>query len=63
MRYRRSSFHPVTLVLDEAHHRRGRPRMAEGSEADEILERFTALSASLPTSLQRNGATAMMSVE
>jgi poly-gamma-glutamate synthesis protein (capsule biosynthesis protein) len=37
--------HPVTLGLGEARHLRGRPRLAEGEEAQSILRRFAALSA------------------
>jgi poly-gamma-glutamate synthesis protein (capsule biosynthesis protein) len=37
--------HPVTLGLGDARHLRGRPRLAEGEEAQSILRRFAALSA------------------
>jgi poly-gamma-glutamate synthesis protein (capsule biosynthesis protein) len=37
--------HPVTLGLGEARHLRGRPRLAEGEEAANILRRFAELSA------------------
>jgi poly-gamma-glutamate synthesis protein (capsule biosynthesis protein) len=36
--------HPVTLGLGDARHLRGRPRLAEGEEAQSILRRFAALS-------------------
>jgi poly-gamma-glutamate synthesis protein (capsule biosynthesis protein) len=35
---------PVSLGLGEAAHRRGRPRLAKGEEAERILERFAILS-------------------
>ncbi len=46
---------PVTLGLGDPHHQRGRPRLAQGTEADEILTRLTRLSAALGTSLEREG--------
>lgn len=44
---------PVTLGLGDAHHRRGRPRLAVGAEADEILTRLTRLSDAMGTTLAR----------
>ena len=35
---------PVTLSLGDASHRRGRPRLATGQEATEILERLSSIS-------------------
>lgn len=46
--------HPVSLGLGLAHHQRGRPRMAQGAEADEILDRFTQLSDAFGTHFTRH---------
>ncbi|HYI16063.1 MAG TPA: CapA family protein [Thermomicrobiales bacterium] len=46
---------PVSLALGEAHHRRGRPRLAVGDEAGEILSRFEQLSAPFGTSIRVDG--------
>lgn len=54
--------HPVSLALGDAHHRRGRPRLAVGDEAVEILERFTTLSQSFGTSIQLSGERASVSL-
>ena len=43
--------HPVSLGLGEAAHSRGRPRLAEGRHAQDILGRFATLSASFGTKL------------
>ena len=47
--------HPISLGLGEAPHRRGRPRLAAGEEADRILGRFAALSAPFGTQLDVAG--------
>ncbi len=52
---RRVDLHPVSLGLDEARHLRGRPRLAEGAEADGILSRFAALSAPFGTAMTLTG--------
>lgn len=46
--------HPVSLGLGEAAHSRGRPRLAEGQHAQDILERFAILSAPFGTRLGIN---------
>ena len=46
---------PVSLALGDAHHRRGRPRLAVGEEAGEILSRFAALSEPLGAAIQIDG--------
>jgi poly-gamma-glutamate capsule biosynthesis protein CapA/YwtB (metallophosphatase superfamily) len=45
--------HPVTLGLGDAHHRRGRPRMAQAEEAENILSRLARLSGDMGTKLVR----------
>lgn len=52
---REIALHPVSLGLGDAHYRRGRPRLAEGQEADEILTRFAALSEPFGTRIERDG--------
>jgi len=54
--------YPVSLALGDAHHRRGRPRLAVGDEAVEILTRFTALSATFGTSIQVHGERASVTL-
>ncbi|HEX5165774.1 MAG TPA: CapA family protein [Thermomicrobiales bacterium] len=46
---------PVSLALGEANHRRGRPRLAVGDEATEILTRFGELSNVFGTSIRLDG--------
>lgn len=53
---------PVSLALGDAHHRRGRPRLAVGDEAVEILARFKQLSASYGTSIQVDGERATVTL-
>lgn len=53
---------PVSLGLGEAHHVRGRPRMAQGAEADEILTRLERLSADMGTRLARRDDTLVLTV-
>lgn len=43
--------HPVSLGLGEAPHSRGRPRLATGAQAQDILDRFAALSAPFGTKM------------
>lgn len=43
---------PVALGHGQAPHRRGRPRLAEGNEANDILSRFAALSKDLGTTVE-----------
>lgn len=47
--------HPVSLGLGESIHRRGRPRLAQGEHAQQILQRFAKLSAPYGTELQLDG--------
>jgi len=54
--------YPVTLALGEAHHRRGRPRLAVGDEAREILERFATLSEPFGTSMEIDGEIARVTL-
>ena len=54
--------HPVTLGLGEARHLRGRPRLAEGEEAQSILRRFAALSAPFGVSMDIDGNMARISL-
>ncbi|MDP9365904.1 MAG: CapA family protein [Chloroflexota bacterium] len=51
---------PVSLGHGEASHRRGRPRLAEGTEANEILTRFAALSEGFGTMMEREGERAVV---
>ena len=53
---------PVSLALGEAHHRRGRPRLAVGDEAGEILSRFEQLSAPFGTTIQVDGEQATVAL-
>lgn len=46
---------PISLGLGEAAHRRGRPRLAHGAEAEGILARFAKLSAPFGTTLETVG--------
>ena len=50
--------HPVSLGLGEARHLRGRPRLAEGDEANGILTRFARLCEPFGTPLDLGGAMA-----
>ncbi|MDP9359333.1 MAG: CapA family protein, partial [Chloroflexota bacterium] len=54
---------PVTLGHGEVSHRRGRPRLAEGIEADEILTRFAALSEAFGTMMEREGERAVVCLD
>ena len=45
------TIHPISLGLGEARHLRGRPRLAEGTEAVSILARFAELSRPFGTEL------------
>ncbi len=54
---------PVTLGHGEVSHRRGRPRLAEGAEADEILTRFAALSEAFGTMMEREGERAVVCLD
>lgn len=47
---------PVSLGHGDAPHRRGRPRLAEGEEAAEIVSRFRRLSEAFGTRVVDNGA-------
>lgn len=51
---------PVSLGHGEPSHRRGRPRLAEGTEATAILERFAALSAPFGVRMARADARAIV---
>lgn len=44
--------HPVSLGLGEKRHRRGRPRLATGSEAETILNQFSTLSSHFGTTIK-----------
>ncbi|ABF62091.1 CapA family protein [Ruegeria sp. TM1040] len=44
--------HPVSLGLGEQRHRRGRPRLAHGAEAESILNRFSSLSYEFGSTLE-----------
>ncbi len=59
----RSELVPVSLGHGEVSHRRGRPRLAEGAEADEILTRFAALSEEFRTMMDREGESALVCLE
>ncbi|MDP9357873.1 MAG: CapA family protein [Chloroflexota bacterium] len=52
----------ISLGHGEASHRRGRPRLAEGTEADEILTRFAALSEEFGTMIEREGERGVISM-
>ncbi|MFC7556998.1 hypothetical protein ACFQU7_39500 [Pseudoroseomonas wenyumeiae] len=54
--------HPVTLGLGEARHLRGRPRLAEGEEAQSILGRFAALSAPFGVTMEIAGGKARVAL-
>jgi poly-gamma-glutamate synthesis protein (capsule biosynthesis protein) len=49
---------PISLGWKEARHRRGRPRLAEGAEAQDILTRFAELSKPYGTTIEVKGASA-----
>lgn len=51
---------PVTLGHGEASHRRGRPRLAVGAEAIEILERLARLSEPFGTEMRQEGERAVV---
>ena len=53
--------HPVSLGLSEKRHLRGRPRFAQGQEADDILFRFAQLSKVFGTALKIDGSLARWS--
>jgi poly-gamma-glutamate synthesis protein (capsule biosynthesis protein) len=53
---------PVTLALDEGRHRRGRPRLAVGADAVEILERLAGLSTPFGTTIVRDGERATVAL-
>lgn len=48
----RIDIHPVSLGLGEARHRRGRPRFAQGNEAQTVLQRFSSLSQNFGTKIE-----------
>lgn len=54
-RLRRIEIVPVTLDHGQPVHRRGRPRLAEGAEAEEILTRFARLSETFGTKVEYEG--------
>ena len=54
--------HPISLGLGEKAHRRGRPRLACGAQATQILDRFAALSALFGTAFVRAGNVAQVVV-
>jgi poly-gamma-glutamate synthesis protein (capsule biosynthesis protein) len=56
------TIHPVSLGLGEKRHRRGRPRLASGQEADNILEAYAILSERYQTrmSIQQDVATVLI---
>jgi poly-gamma-glutamate capsule biosynthesis protein CapA/YwtB (metallophosphatase superfamily) len=47
--------HPVTLGVDEPRYQRGTPRLAEGAEAEAIIDRVTRLSATYGTTVTFDG--------
>lgn len=53
---------PASLGLETGHHRRGRPRVAEGAEANEIIERFIELSSTYGTRLEQDGDRAVLQI-
>jgi poly-gamma-glutamate synthesis protein (capsule biosynthesis protein) len=53
---------PVALGYGQPPHRRGRPRLASGSEAREILERFATLSQPFGTRIELDGERASVMV-
>jgi poly-gamma-glutamate synthesis protein (capsule biosynthesis protein) len=53
---------PVSLALGEANHRRGRPRLAVGDEAVDILTRFRTMSETFGTSIQLDGEQASVAL-
>jgi len=53
---------PVTLGLGEPPHRRGRPRLATGREAREILDRFARLSQPFGTEMAVDGERAAVAL-
>ncbi len=54
-RLRRIEIVPVTLDHGQSVHRRGRPRLADGEEAGEILARFARLSQTFGTKVRHEG--------
>jgi poly-gamma-glutamate synthesis protein (capsule biosynthesis protein) len=54
--------HPVTLGLGEKRHLRGRPRLAEGEEAERILNRFASLSKPFATHLDIGTGVATLTI-
>ncbi|CAN5651665.1 CapA family protein [soil metagenome] len=53
---------PVSLGLGDAHHLRGRPKLARGAETDEILTRLELLCAAMGTRLRREDNTLRFTV-
>jgi hypothetical protein len=53
--------HPVTLRLEPRPSGRGRPALAEGAEAVEILDRFARLSAGFGTNLEKEPLISLVS--
>ena len=47
--------HPIDLGFEKPRHQRGRPMLASGGVADEILERFERLSKPFGTTINREG--------
>ena len=54
--------HPISLGLGEARHLRGRPRLAAGAEAADILARFATLSQPFATSVRIEGDVATVAL-
>lgn len=54
--------YPVTLGLGEPDYRRGRPRLAEGEEAESILKRFASLSEVFGTGMTIEGGKATVAL-
>jgi hypothetical protein len=55
--------HPITLSLGEANHRRGRPKLATGSEASEILAKVQHLSRPWETEISSADLTAIVELD
>ena len=53
---------PVTMQYTEPFHRRGRPRLARGDEAREILDHISRLSAPFGTQITQRGETAIVAL-
>ncbi len=53
---------PISLGWKDARHRRGRPRLAGGEEAQSILKRFAELSRPFGTTLSINGGSAAVAL-